>query len=309
MASLFTYLKQIQRFTRDAKQDLLDPGDLIEYVNQARREVAMRAECVRVMPFISGSIIGATIVNGGTGYTNPKLVISTPDQASGMLPFPNGDQATGEVTQTGGVITNVNIEYGGLGYFQPLITVSDPTGTGAVIQPNLSPLSTLNSGQEVYNFSGMNLDGFPGVGPIYTVRSVAIIYTNFRYVVPIYAFTQYQALIRQYTVNSYQYVPCFGAVFGRGTAGSFYLYPPPTQTYEMEWDCSCLTQDLIDDQSVEAIPEPWTDAVPYYAAHLAFLELQNFNSARGYLDLFDQRMSQFGRYVDRGRTINPYGRP
>ncbi len=70
----------------------------------------------------------------------------------------------------------------------------------------------------------------------------------------------------------------------------------------------CLPQDLTADESVEAIPDPWTDAVPYFATHLAFLELQNGNTARMYEDLFDKRMRQFGGYVLPGRVTNPYGR-
>ncbi len=42
MASLFSYARQVQRFLRDANQTLIDFQDIIDYVNQARREVAMR---------------------------------------------------------------------------------------------------------------------------------------------------------------------------------------------------------------------------------------------------------------------------
>ena len=308
-ATLHDYLDQVQRFLRDQKQELENPGDLIHYVNVARREVAMRAQCLRALPPISGEIVSLSILNGGTGYTNPTLSISPPDQASGQLPFPLGDQATGDCSLSGGVITSADITYGGQGYFQPTVTVNDPTGKGAVIQPNLVPLSLLQNGQEVYPFSNIPLANYPGFASVYLVRSVSIVYTNYRYSVPIYAFTTYQARIRQYTIASYSYVPCFGAQFGRGTNGSFYLYPPPSQTYQLEFDCSCLPTDLTDKYSVEAIPDPWTDAVAYFAAHLAYLELQNHNTARSYLALFDDRMHRFGAYADPGRSINPYGRP
>ena len=35
MSSLFSYLKQVQRLIRDSKQIMIDPGDLIDYVNQS----------------------------------------------------------------------------------------------------------------------------------------------------------------------------------------------------------------------------------------------------------------------------------
>jgi hypothetical protein len=77
----------------------------------------------------------------------------------------------------------------------------------------------------------------------------------------------------------------------------------------MEWDCMCLPMDLASDLDVEAVPDPWTDAVPYWAAHLAYLELQNHNSARAYKDMFDERMIRFGSYALPGRAISQYGRP
>lgn len=46
--ALNEYLKQTQRFLRDATQQFLNPQDLISYVNRARREVAMRAQCIRM---------------------------------------------------------------------------------------------------------------------------------------------------------------------------------------------------------------------------------------------------------------------
>lgn len=309
-ATLFTYMKQMQRFLRDSKSELFDPGDLIEYINQARREVAMRAQCVRVVPRISGSIGAVTIINGGSGYTNPTLVVSSPDSPAGTITYPNGAQANGTVTLTGGVVTSIFMDFGGDGYFQPSVSISDPTGTGAVLEPViLEPILTANFAQEVYRFQDVDLSDWPGVESIYAVLSVSLLYANSRYSVLVYSFPQYQAMIRQYQPGAYYYIPCMGAQYGRGTGGSFYLYPPPSQVLQMEWDCVCLPQDLISDQSEEAIPAPWVDAVPFYATHLAFLELQNLNSARLYKDLFDERMHRYGGYALPGRAISPYGRP
>jgi hypothetical protein len=168
-------------------------------------------------------------------------------------------------------------------------------------------LNTLNQGQEVYNFSDVDLSQFPGVDSVYGVRSVSIIYSNYRYSVPVYAFSTYQAMIRQYPFQ-YQYVPTFGSQFGQGADGSFYMYPLPSQTYQLEWDCQCLPQDLEDDQSVEVIQAPWDDTVPYFAAHLAYLGLQNMNAGNYYLDLFDKMCLRKSTYARIGRVVNPFGR-
>ena len=307
MATLFDYMKELQRILHDQKQQFISPNDLKNYINRARREVAMRGQCIRVLTPISGSINGAVVTNGGTGYTAPVVTISAPDFPNGAPPLPNGAQATASAQIIGGVITSIQINYGGSGYFQPTITITDPTGTGATATLTTTNGNYLSQGQEVYPFSGVDLSMFPGVGKIYSVRSVSIVYSNYRYSLPVYAFSTYQARIRNYP-NQYSWVPTIGSQFGRGTNGSFYLYPIASQIYQMEWDCSCLPQDLETDQSVEAIPEPWTDIVPFFGAYLAMTELQAFNNARYFKNEFDEFMKRYGGYVLPGRMTNPYGR-
>jgi hypothetical protein len=123
-----------------------------------------------------------------------------------------------------------------------------------------------------------------------------------------YAFSTYQSMIRQYPFQ-YTYVPTFCSQFGQGAGGSFYAYPLPSQTYQWEFDCFCLPQDLLIDNSIpEAIPEPWTDAVQYMAAQLAYQELQNWNAAKFYEQQFDKRTLGYSSNARPGRAVNPYGR-
>lgn len=302
------YIAQCQRFARDQKQQYLDVGNLTDYINQARREVAMRAQCIRVVPPISGSIEGWSVTNQGSGYSSsPTATVSAPDFPSGKLPSPSGAQATATAVSSAGKITSVFSNFGGYGYFQPTLTITDSTGSGATATPIMSPLALVKQGQEEYNFSDFDLSTFPGVKEIYYVRSASILYSNYRYSLPCYAFSIYQAYIRQYPFQ-YQYVPTFFSQFGQGAAGSLFFYPYPSQNYQVELDCCCIPSDLIDDQSVEAIPDPWTDAVPYWAAKLCFEELQNINTARYFEEQFNRRALGYSNYARVGRMINPYGR-
>lgn len=306
--ALFEYMKQTQRFIRDSKMELVDPNDLITYINRARREIAYRTQCLRVLTPISGQIEAAAVTAPGSGYTAPTVTITPPDFPSGLPTFPNGAQATATATQIGGTIAGINIVYGGYGYWEPQITINDPTGTGAAATVSqLTFINRLNAGQEVYPFSAVDLSGFPGVQAIFLIKSVSLIYSNYRYSLPCYSFSTYQAMIRQYPFQ-YQYVPTFCAQFGQGTNGSFYMYPLPSQPYQLEWDCLCIPTDLESDLDVEALPLPWTDGVPYFAAHLAMLELQNMNSARAYLELFEKQTHMYSAAARPGRRTNPYGR-
>ena len=305
---LFSYMQDVQRFLREQRQELLNPADIISYINRARRDVAGFAQCVRRLTPSASFVKTIAVTAGGSGYSaNPTVTISAPDFPSGYGSNPNGLQATATANVVGGVIASITVNVGGDGYFQPTVTITDSTGTGATATATVGTTNTANQGQEVYPFSSLDLSIWPGVDSVIGVRSVSIIYNNYRYSLPCYSFSTYQSMIRQYPFQ-YQYVPTFSSQFGQGADGSFYLYPLPSQTYQMEWDCQCLPSNLHDDQDVEVIPKPWQDAIAFYAAHLAFLELQNFNAAQGYLALYEKFVVRYSNQARIGRAVNPYGR-
>ena len=306
--TLFSYMKLVQKLVADTNQSLINPSDLVDYINRARRETAMRSQCLRALPPTSGSVATITVTAPGSGYSaTPTVTISAPDTPSGRQFAPNGLQATAVATAVAGEIVNIDVTFGGAGYFQPIVTITDPTGTGATATAVTSPVLSLIEGQEVYSFADFPLDTFPGYGPVYGVRSVSVIFANYRYSLPMYSFSEYQAMIRQFATQ-YAYVPTMCSQFGQGASGSLYLYPLPSQPYQLEVDCYCWPQDLLTDQDVEAIPDPWTQAVVWLAASYCYMELQNLNAANYYSGLFDRQMPRYRAAASPSRAVNPYGR-
>ena len=305
--TLFGYMKLTQKFLRDQNQELINPGDIIDYVNRARREVAMRSQCLRALPPTSGPISTITVTAQGSGYTNPTVTITAPDSPGGQALNPAGAQATAQAVVAGGKIQSIDVSYGGSGYFQPTVTITDPTGTGATAVAQTAPVMLLNANQEIYRFADIPLYTYPGYGSVYGIRGVSVIYANYRYSLPMYAFSEYQAMIRQFP-RQYYYVPTMCSQFGQGASGSLYAYPIPSQAYQLEIDCYCWPQELLTDQDVEAIPDPWTQAVPYLAAHYCYLELQNLNAAEYYRKQFEMQMPRYRDAAQPSRRTNPYGR-
>lgn len=309
MAQLNEYLQQCQRFIRDSGQKLIDVQDLIVYVNKARRDLAGQTQCIRdfALP-ISNGIDNIQVKTGGTGYlATDTLTIGAPDSPSGAAPWPGGRQATAGFTLgAGGSVATVNLIDGGDGYFQPTAKMTSATGSGATFICNVAGISQTVTNQEVYQFSAF-ANPKPGYGPIIAVRSVAIIYANYRYVILKYSWTTYQAMIRQYP-RQYYYVPTMCAQLGQGASGSLFLYPIASQPYQMEWDCTFLPADLNSNLDAEAIPLPWTDAVPMLAAAYAFMELQNLNAANYYIQLYEKFLNRFSVAARPSQIVNPYGR-
>lgn len=307
MPTLNDYLRQTQRFLRDHQQRLVNPLDLIEYINRSRREVAERTQSIRILTPVSGQISSILVTNPGQNYTDPQVIITPPDSPSGAQPNPGGKQALATALVINGQIGGVTLTNPGDGYFQPQVFFEDSTGTGAEATVMTTPLTATQGQQEIYPFSSVPLGMFPGVAEIFAVKSISFIYMNYRYSIPVFPFSVYQAYVRIYP-QQYLYVPTAAAQFGQGVNGSLYMYPIPSTYYQMEIDCFCLPIDLEDDETFEAIPQPWADAIPYFATHLAFLELQNLNSAKFYLELYDNMVHRYSAYARPGRAINPYGR-
>jgi hypothetical protein len=61
---------------------------------------------------------------------------------------------------------------------------------------------------------------------------------------------------------------------GPGQGGTFYVNPTPDDVYQLNVDCVCYPIILADDTTPEAIPYPWTDCVPFFAAYYAYLGAQ-----------------------------------
>ncbi|MDE2021277.1 MAG: hypothetical protein KGJ13_13155, partial [Patescibacteria group bacterium] len=207
---------------------------------------------------------------------------------------------------SGTSIASITVNNPGSGYFQPTVTITDPTGAGAAATASISAINALVQNQEVYNFSAVPLNT-PGAASIFNVKSISLIFDGLRYSLPVYSFSTYQAKIRNYPYQ-YYYVPTVAAQYGQGTNGSLYLYPIASQPYQAEFDCFCIPSDLASDTDIDLIPLPWSDSVPYFAAYLAFLEMQKQNDARGMLDLFDKMLLRQSGAARAGRAVNPYGR-
>jgi len=306
--ALNAYLAQVQRLLHNPTGTLYNTADLTNYINLARREIAMRTQCLRFLPAIDGPVTAISVTAAGSGYTAPTATITAPDFPSGNPVVPNGVQATAVPILASGTIASVSITSGGSGYFQPQIVINDPAGTGATASVTVGDINITNQGQEIYPFA--DIETFPnltGVQSIFDVLSVSIIYANYRYSLPKYSFTTYQSSIRQYPFQ-YQYVPTVCAQLGQGTAGNLFLYPIPSQAYQMEWDCYGLPVPLVTDVTIEAIPDPWPDCVPYFAAYLAYLTAQRKADADGMKAIYDDFVHRYSAYSNMGRASNPYGR-
>ncbi len=126
-----------------------------------------------------------------------------------------------------------------------------------------------------------------------------------------------QAYCRSFNQGVFSY-PFIWSTNGSGTKGQVWLFPVPQITAlsgsqglsapagEMEWDTSCLPTPLYSNNDYEAIPDSVTDAVPFFAAHLAFLSSQRYGMAAVMKSLYEERLGISNVAGDRGKTSSFY---
>lgn len=138
-------------------------------------------------------------------------------------------------------------------------------------------------GQTQYAFSGINIGvpGTTGIDGVYNVQSLHyVVASGQRWINP-----RPWPWYSLYVDNDPVPVPGPPTVWSRygqgasqgdtGTAqgGTFYINTPDL-VYTLNCNCMCYPIDLADDTTPEAIPFPWTDCVPFFAAYWAYLSSQ-----------------------------------
>lgn len=168
-------------------------------------------------------------------------------------------------------------------------------GTGA------NQLATV-AAQEAYTFSSVSTiisaSGLsPGVGNIFTVVQVCVSWGGIIPSMRRFQWNTFNAWYRSINVTGLQGFPACYAQYGQGGSGQIYLYPIPTSATAMLWDCACDPLPLTDDDSPDAIPEPYTDAVKFYAQYLCYLNSQRRQDANSAFADYRRAMAQAGAAV------------
>lgn len=149
------------------------------------------------------------------------------------------------------------------------VRVVPTPGTG------VNQLATVNA-QETYTFASVNplVQLTAGVSKINSVCQVAVSWGSYIPALKYYPWNLFNAWFRAINQSGFQGFSAAWSQYGDAANGVVYLFPIPTQANAMLWDCSCLPVDLVDDSTAEAIPDPYTDAIKYWAAAYCYLNSQ-----------------------------------
>lgn len=138
---------------------------------------------------------------------------------------------------------------------------------------------TLTLGERFYALSSANSNS-------YDVLAVGLFNGNLRVQLEQRAYSEMQ--LRYQTLNAYQQQPVCFAKFG---VTSLIFAPVPDRAYATEWDCLVTSPVLVNLTDTDPLPYPWTDPVPWLAAHFAKITLQQNEEAAQFLKMYQERLN------------------
>lgn len=294
------YILQTRRLLHDAGADFYSDFDLTADVNEARQQVAAEGQCIRVLPPATGGVLSIAPLVTGSGYSSATVTIGAPNLITGV-------QATATANIVAGAITSYTITNPGSGYYiVPLVTITG-NGTGATAVATLTAFNAVVPNQEVYTFAQANVfvTQTPGVRAVLDVQQVAVYWGNLKPALEYKPWTQFNAYMRAWP--QFSNLPAVWSKYGQGENGSVYWWPLPVQVLGMDWDCICEPIDLLTDDTIEAIPAPWTNAVQYYACYLALLGAQRHEEANAMFGFYIRQMQRARAFSQRILVQRPYG--
>jgi hypothetical protein len=168
--------------------------------------------------------------------------------------------------------------------------------------------------QEVYPFADwlpLVQAAVPGIQSILSCRSLAVSIGvgGWKPMWRRVPWSDFQARFRIWNGTFYGTVsePGWYAQYGLGPSGKLYLAPIPSQSNPLDVDLHLIPAPLLTDNDPEPIPQPWVDAVPYWAAVLCLIQQQRPQDAQAMIQLFNADLPMCASVVCPQMLQTPYG--
>ena len=271
MTTIANYEVQVADLLHDPSNLIWSLTQLDRYINEARRQLAMDTGCLRslqtayftagVEAYTFGTVTGAAITAGGTGYTTPTVSFS-------------GGGGTGVAATlgvSGGAVTSIAFTNLGSGYTSAPSATVNPVGggSGATVSVGMIQVNT------------------------YDILDIHLIYGNLRYATIWYPWSIFSRRMRMYT--TVQQRPVAWATYGLTQA---YIGALPDQTYQADVDTVILPTD-ISGSTVDPIPPVVQDPIKFYAAYLAKNNAQQFGEAGTFMSQYTKRLLEVAQPYQR----------
>jgi hypothetical protein len=276
MATLSSYITEVQRLLHDANSVFWSTQELTDYINDGRERVARDTGCLRTLQItatpISSTGVAATVWTAGATVTAGQFIFNNIFIYSVV---------------TGGTLSTTAPPYPASGYtFPPSTPFTDGTATLQYSGPaEIIPYGILTN--------GTTLD----------ILNVNIYWGNSRIPLRYLPWSNFNAQLR-YWQNYVGRPVCF-SVYGQNT---IYIGPVPDQAYVVEIDSTILPTSLTQQSpnAVDQITDPYTTPVPFYAAYKAKYKEQSYGEAEIYKQEYLKQVNAVLNSTFTRRIPDPY---
>lgn len=285
MATLNTYITEVQRLLHDANGNFFTQSQLTDYINSARERTVRDTGCLREI-----------VVTQTPCQVAPSATIF------GVTPqYPTAWAANTAVTSGEFLFSNIFI-------YQ--VTTSGTTGTDAPPYPannvnnysNYPPTTEFLNGTAGLTYVGncenisyaalTNLMGSAPLSPssgntVLDIVNINLYWGNSRVPMDYLAWSDFNSRLRFW--QNYIGRPLAYSIYGQQ---QIYIGPVPDQVYQLEIDCIVLPLPLVlsAPDVPDTINDPYDTCVKFYAAYLAKYYEQSFGEAEIYKQEYNKNV-------------------
>jgi len=280
MATLSSYITEVQRLLHDANSVFWSTAELTDYINSARERVVRDTGCLRTIQ---------------STYT--------PVAADGTVAIAWAD---------GTVVTAGQYVFSGIFVYEVLVggtlgSTVPPYPTGNQAFPPSTPFYVdaiqlqYDSPCEVINYAAL-----PSGLQTLDIVNVNLYWGNSRIPLRYLPWTNFNAQLR-YWQNYVGRPVCF-SIYGQS---QIYIGPVPDQSYAVDLDTVILPTalSLNTPNAVDPINDPYTTPVAYYAAYKAKFKEQSYGESEIFKQQYDKQISAVLNSVFTRRIPDPYSSP
>lgn len=271
MPNLSDYITDTQALLRDSSNLFTPLSQLKRNINKARIQCAKFTGCISIL--VTGQSSFGNMAQAGSAIPGAMV----PGALPGNYPAPDPD--TPQIATANSFQTISGVEKYPFKYANPYVQAANA-----------------------------------GVDKIIDVVNLSVSWGGIRPAMNFVPFEDLQAYYRSYNVGMFSYPFCW-STDGDGVNANVWLFPAPsvgpsTQVPggqgEMEWLTTCIPKVLNNDNDPEALPENFTDAVPFFAAFLCLIGAQRFGAAQIHLNHFTDFLGIDRVSSDRGKISSFY---
>lgn len=277
MATLSSYLTEVQRLLHDANAVFWSTSELTDYINDARERVVRDTGCLRTLQITS------------TPLSNTGVV---------AIPWANG------LAVTAGQFIFSNIFIYEVTVSGVLATDAAPYPTGSATFPPSTPFTNGTATlQYSSNAEVISLAALPNGIQTLDVLNVTLYWGNSRIPLRYLPWSNFNAQLRYW--QNYVGRPICFSTYGQG---QLYIAPVPDQSYAIEVDTVILPQPLSTNtpNAVDVIVDPYTTPVAFYAAYKAKYKEQSYGEAEIYKQEYAKHVQAVLNSVYTRRIPDPY---